>query len=373
VLLFGNIKQGNTTHPEVFLVIICCIIQAFFCSWLVQKIRDYQRTKCNSNDTSTQKTNIENENSVNEERDHQQTDLSPLDLNCTAVKKWTKKKKFIVFSILIVASLITTFVVLYTCNRSFERLIKVYCFNDCRDTISLANHYAESDWKKSLSLYERAIELAEHNGNDFDLTIAYSRYAKMLLKQKEYSFAIYICERAHEHLKRKIFYDIMGEAYEGQKNYASAYECYKQDYLVADVLREEHKLLTKEERNSNSRVNNDFFNLNRKIRPDDSIIFKLALWHTYGQGCEKDLAKAANLWTYLANQNNYSAMYNLGLCYWRGEGVVPNDNTAFKLFKEAADNGNKNAMKSLSTCYELGLGCNMDKSAANYWKDLAEK
>ena len=66
-------------------------------------------------------------------------------------------------------------------------------------------------------------------------------------------------------------------------------------------------------------------------------------------------------------------MYNLGLCYLRGEGVKQNDNIAFKLFKDAADNGNKSAMELLSKCYENGWGCDIDKSAANYWKNLSEK
>ena len=132
----------------------------------------------------TQNINIGNENSVNDESDDQQTNLSPLDSNGTIVKKWTKKKKAIVFSILTVASLITILVVLYTCNHSFERLINVYCFNDCPSTIILADHYAERDWEKSVDLYERAIKLADNNDNDVYLTIAYSHYVNMLLKQK---------------------------------------------------------------------------------------------------------------------------------------------------------------------------------------------
>ena len=87
----------------------------------------------------------------------------------------------------------------------------------------------------------------------------------------------------------------------------------------------------------------------------------------------KDLTKAANLWTYLANRDDYNAMYNLGRCYAFGYGVIQNINTAFNLVKEAADNGNKMAMEALSKCYEYGWGCNVDKSAAKHWKELSEK
>ena len=33
--------QGNAKPPWILLVVICCIVQAFFCSWFAQKIKDY--------------------------------------------------------------------------------------------------------------------------------------------------------------------------------------------------------------------------------------------------------------------------------------------------------------------------------------------
>ena len=166
----------------------------------------------------------------------------------------------------------------------------------------------------------------------------------------------------------------MAKAYDGAKNYTSAFEYYNKALHNSTILMQKHKLLTKEEKRAAAeRVAEEQKGIIYLSFNDNPIIFKIALWYTYGQGCEKDLAKAANLWTYLANQADYSAMYNLGLCYLRGEGVIRNNQTAFNLFKEAADNGNKGAMELLSKCYECGWGCDVDTSAASYWKDLSKK
>ena len=280
--------------------------------------------------------------------------------------KFTKKQVGIAVSSLFVL-LVLSLVSLYIFNYPFKRWVSVYCFNDHYSTIFLADDHAQrKEWKKAKKLYFRALNIAKEKNDRFGISDCYSSLSNMLLEQKYYSQVIRICEQWLE-FNEFGANKAMGKAYEALQDYKSAFDSYRK-CIRPDILKNKHQILTDKEKSS---IKKD--NLWHLDNFNNWIIFKIALWYTYGQGCEKDLTKAANLWTYLANRDDYSAMYNLGLCYLRGEGVIQNANIAFNLFKEAADNGNKSAMELLSKCYEYGWGCNVDKSAAKYWKELSEK
>lgn len=282
--------------------------------------------------------------------------------------KFTKKQVVIAVSSLFV-SLVLSLVLLYIFNYPFKRWVKVYCFNDHDSTRFLAyDHAQRKEWEKAKKLYFRALNIAKEKNDRFAISDCYCGLSNMLLEQKYYSQVIRICELWLE-FNEFGANETMGKAYEALQDYRSAFDSYCKCIRSA-ILKNRHQILTVQEKSS-IKKEDIFWHVDNLIH--NWIIFKIALWYTYGQGCEKDLTKAANLWTYLANRDDYYAMYNLGLCYLRGEGVIQNANIAFNLFKEAADNGNKSAMELLSECYEYGWGCNVDKSAAKYWKGLSEK
>jgi TPR repeat protein len=81
----------------------------------------------------------------------------------------------------------------------------------------------------------------------------------------------------------------------------------------------------------------------------------------------KEYAKAAELWTTLAEQGNPVAQYRLGTLYAEGKGVGQNDATAFLWMQRAATQGNADAQYGVGASYIEGLGVSKNESEAAKW------
>ena len=66
-----------------------------------------------------------------------------------------------------------------------------------------------------------------------------------------------------------------------------------------------------------------------------------------GEGVEKNLSKAFELFEKSANQGNANAQYNLGLMYEKGEGVKQDLQKAFYWYEKSANQGFEEAQQIL--------------------------
>lgn len=131
--------------------------------------------------------------------------------------------------------------------------------------------------------------------------------------------------------------------------------------------------------------------VNAKIFMADSLL--------YGWGIEKDVKKAEEIFTGLAESGNAYAQFVIvqshfagqkyeaqkkytpqklerifqeGRRYFNGQGGVPIDNAkAAELFTIAAENGHSEAQRLLGFCYKFGYGVSKDLQNARYWYQQA--
>ena len=98
--------------------------------------------------------------------------------------------------------------------------------------------------------------------------------------------------------------------------------------------------------------------------------FLLGRCYERGEGVEKNLSKAVELYTKAADQGYAPAQCYLGRRYVMGEGVEKNLSKAVELFTKAADQGNAWAQCKLGRCYERGEGVekNLPKAVELYNK-----
>ncbi len=86
-----------------------------------------------------------------------------------------------------------------------------------------------------------------------------------------------------------------------------------------------------------------------------------------------DYETAANEFIPLAKRGDHRAMYALGSMYVAGQGVEKDLKKAFELFKEAAQNGRADAMYKLGVMYEEGVGTKKStKKAIRYYQKSAK-
>ncbi len=87
-----------------------------------------------------------------------------------------------------------------------------------------------------------------------------------------------------------------------------------------------------------------------------------------------DYVTAVNEFMPLAERGDHRAMYALGSMYSAGQGVEKNLKKAYELFYEAAKNGRVDAMYKLGLMYELGEGIKQDpKKAIRYYNKSSKK
>ncbi len=108
------------------------------------------------------------------------------------------------------------------------------------------------------------------------------------------------------------------------------------------------------------------------------LIFSANIHAGFKEGGEAykrgDFAAAAAEFMPLAERGDHRAMYALGSMYAAGQGVDKDLKKAYELFFEAAQNGRVDAMYKLGLMYEEGLGIqkNYDK-ALRYYRKSAQK
>lgn len=87
-----------------------------------------------------------------------------------------------------------------------------------------------------------------------------------------------------------------------------------------------------------------------------------------------DFATAAKEFEPLAKRGDHRAMYALGSMYAAGQGVEKDLSKAHDLFREAAQNGRIDAMYKLGLMYEQGLGVSRDyRKALRYYQKSAKQ
>jgi TPR repeat protein len=94
-----------------------------------------------------------------------------------------------------------------------------------------------------------------------------------------------------------------------------------------------------------------------------------------GEGCEKDVGKAVELYELAAKQGSVRALNGLGYAYFFGGSLESNHTRAFELFDEAARmETDGDSLFNAAHCLQNGLGVRKDSTAASaYYKKAAEK
>jgi TPR repeat protein len=100
----------------------------------------------------------------------------------------------------------------------------------------------------------------------------------------------------------------------------------------------------------------------------------LGFMYQNAQGCEKDDAKALELYTKAAEAKQPYALFNLGILYMNGlGGVEHNQFKAHEMFLEAAIKEVPQAMYEVALMFERGLGCVQNYSEAAFWYEEGAK
>lgn len=82
--------------------------------------------------------------------------------------------------------------------------------------------------------------------------------------------------------------------------------------------------------------------------------FNLGLMYANGEGVEKDMAQAVELFKKAAEQGHVDAQNNLGAMYFTGEGVDRDEKKAIEWFEKAAVQGNEEAQANLDAIRASG-------------------
>ena len=101
--------------------------------------------------------------------------------------------------------------------------------------------------------------------------------------------------------------------------------------------------------------------------------YNLGIMYKDGIGVEKDLHKAAEFYKQAAAQGHAPAQCNLGVRYQNGEGMKKDLNKAVELYKQAAAQGYATAQYNLSLMYYKGDGVEKDLRQALCWTEQAAK
>lgn len=86
-----------------------------------------------------------------------------------------------------------------------------------------------------------------------------------------------------------------------------------------------------------------------------------------GEGVSADKTEAVAWYRKAASQGNRDAQYNLAVAYAFGEGVAQNDAEALLWYRRAAEQGSAVAQYSLGVSYALGEGVSRDDAEAVKW------
>jgi len=116
------------------------------------------------------------------------------------------------------------------------------------------------------------------------------------------------------------------------------------------------------------------FKLYSDLVDNPDAVTSLGFMYQNAQGCEKDEAKALELYTKGAQAKQPYALYNLGVLYMNGLGGVEHDQfKAHELFLEAAIKEVPQAQYEVALMFERGLGCVQNYSEAAFWYEEGAK
>ena len=98
---------------------------------------------------------------------------------------------------------------------------------------------------------------------------------------------------------------------------------------------------------------------------------ELALYHFWGHGTPKNLAKAAELMARAAGLGEREAIFNLGTFYEDGLGVARDEDEAWRLYLRSADLGVPDAQNNVGLWYAEGRHVRRDPVKARDWLQRA--
>ncbi|RHZ66044.1 hypothetical protein Glove_309g20 [Diversispora epigaea] len=113
--------------------------------------------------------------------------------------------------------------------------------------------------------------------------------------------------------------------------------------------------------------------------PDSSSLMKLyninkefgnmflADMYLDGIGVEKDVKKAYQIYSKLANEESFIALTEIAYYYEKGFGVEKNEEKAFELFLKSAEKGSPTAQNKVGLCYLGGIGTPKDEAKGFSW------
>jgi TPR repeat protein len=104
---------------------------------------------------------------------------------------------------------------------------------------------------------------------------------------------------------------------------------------------------------------------------DDAGVSLAQRYYTDGELGMKDLPKAFEINSTLANKKHPTALNNLGVQYEQGIGTAVDTGRAFELFRESAEFGNPAGMGNTGRMLALGKGVPRDIAAATVWLNKA--
>ena len=79
---------------------------------------------------------------------------------------------------------------------------------------------------------------------------------------------------------------------------------------------------------------------------------------------EKNYDQARKYYLLAADEGNYLAMYNLACMYYFGDGVEKDDAKAFQWYRKATENGDMEAANRVGIMYQQGIGTDRDDRQA---------
>ncbi|RHZ87349.1 hypothetical protein Glove_37g98 [Diversispora epigaea] len=111
------------------------------------------------------------------------------------------------------------------------------------------------------------------------------------------------------------------------------------------------------------------FQIYSKVADQGSLIAlsKIAYSYATGLGIEKNEETAFKLYLKLAEEGYLVAQYNVGYCYANGKGILKDAAKGFEWYRKSALAGNILAMCNTGYCYRLGGGVSRDIMEAFTW------
>ncbi|RHZ73569.1 hypothetical protein Glove_230g27 [Diversispora epigaea] len=104
------------------------------------------------------------------------------------------------------------------------------------------------------------------------------------------------------------------------------------------------------------------YNINKEIS-----ILSLATMYLYGLGVEKNVNKAFQINSKVADEGSIIALNSMAYYYQNGFGVEKNHEKAFEFYLKAAEKGNVLAQSNAGGCYKNGIGIAIDNTKAFQW------